>query len=255
MPQATRTYENLILEVSEGVAIVTVNRPPANPLSKATLEELQAALDPLGPDPGVKAVVITGAGQHVFIGGADINEFVELDAHSVEESVKRGHAVVDTIEHYPKPVVAAVNGACLGGGNELAMACHIRIAAESAIFGQPEVGLGIIPAWGATQRLPRLVGRGRAFELLLTGDRIKADDAFRIGLVNKVVPDNELLATARNLGRKLATLAPVALRTVIECVNGDLSELDGVTRIFRTNDAKEGITAFLTKRRPKFTGS
>ncbi len=263
MPE-TATYSNILVDVQAGVALITINRPPANPLSKATLEELNAAFDALENDANARAVVITGAGQYVFIGGADINEFVGLDDAGVRASVQRGHDLFNKIEHFPKPVVAAVNGVCVGGGNELAMACDIRIAAESAKFGQPEVSLGIIPGWGGSQRLPRLVGKGRALEMMLTGDLIKADDAQRFGLVNKVVPDNEVLTHARNLARKLAMSAPIALKHIKHTTNvgieegivaGLRAESDGAFAIFHTNDSKEGVAAFLGKRRPKFTGT
>ncbi len=209
MTQATATYSNILLDVQGGVALITINRPPANALSKATIEELLAAFNALENDANARAVVITGAGQYVFVGGADITEFVGLDEASALASVQRGHQLFNTIEHFPKPVIAAINGVCAGGGNELALACDIRIAAESAKLGQPEVNLGIIPGWGGTQRLPRVVGKGRALEMMLTGDFVKADDAQRYGLVNKVVPDNEVVTQARNLARKLAMGAPL----------------------------------------------
>jgi len=261
---ATATYSNILVDVQGGVALITINRPPANALSKATLEELKAAFGALEGDANARAIVITGAGQYVFIGGADITEFVGLDEAGARASVQRGHDLFNTIEHYPKPVIAAINGVCVGGGNELAMACDIRIAGESAKFGQPEVNLGIIPGWGGSQRLPRLVGKGRALEMMLTGDLVKADDAARYGLVNKVVPDNEVLTHARNLARKLAMGAPLAMKHIKATTNigleqgtaaGLKAETEAVGTIFASNDAKEGVAAFLGKRRPKFTGS
>ncbi len=264
MPEATATYSNILVDVQGGVAVITINRPPANALSKATLEELNAAFDALASDANARAIVITGAGQYVFVGGADISEFVGLDEAGARASVQRGHDLFSKIEHFPKPVIAAVNGVCVGGGNELALACDIRIAAESAKFGQPEVNLGIIPGWGGSQRLPRLVGKGRALEMMLTGDLVKADDAMRYGLVNKVVPDNEVLTQARNLARKLAMGAPLAMKHIKDATNTGLeqgfaaglkAEADSVHTIFASNDAKEGVAAFLGKRKPKFTGS
>jgi enoyl-CoA hydratase/carnithine racemase len=261
---ATATYSNILVDVQGGVAVITVNRPPANALSKATLDELNVAFDAIEKDANVRAVIITGAGQYVFVGGADISEFVGLDEAGARASVQRGHDLFNKIEQFPKPVIAAVNGVCVGGGNELAMSCDIRIAAESAKFGQPEVNLGIIPGWGGSQRLPRLVGRGRALEIMLTGDLVKADDAARIGLVNKVVPDNEVLTHARNLARKLAMGAPLAMRFIKSTTNtgieqgfdaGLAAETDAVKTIFASSDAKEGVAAFLGKRRPKFTGT
>jgi enoyl-CoA hydratase/carnithine racemase len=264
MTQATATYSNILLDVQGGVALITINRPPANALSKATIEELLAAFTALENDANARAVVITGAGQYVFIGGADITEFVGLDEASALASVQRGHELFNTIERFPKPVIAAINGVCAGGGNELALACDIRIAAESAKLGQPEVNLGIIPGWGGTQRLPRLVGRGRALEMMLTGDFVKADDAARYGLVNKVVPDNEVVTQARNLARKLTMGAPLSMRYIKEATNvgleqgmaaGFKAEAEAVGKIFASKDAQEGVSAFLGKRRPKFTGS
>ena len=264
MTQATATYSNILLDVQGGVALITINRPPANALSKATIEELLAAFNALENDANARAVVITGAGQYVFIGGADITEFVGLDEASALASVQRGHELFNKIEHFPKPVIAAINGVCAGGGNELALACDIRIAAESAKLGQPEVNLGIIPGWGGTQRLPRLVGKGRALEMMLTGDFVKADDAQRYGLVNKVVPDNEVVTQARNLARKLAMGAPLSIRYIKEATNvgleqgmaaGFKAEAEAVGKIFASKDAQEGVSAFLGKRRPKFTGS
>jgi enoyl-CoA hydratase/carnithine racemase len=264
MTQATATYSNILLDVQGGVALVTINRPPANALSKATIEELLAAFTALENDANARAVVITGAGQYVFIGGADITEFVGLDEAGALASVQRGHELFNKIEHFPKPVIAAINGVCAGGGNELALACDIRIAAESAKLGQPEVDLGIIPGWGGTQRLPRLVGKGRALEMMLTGDFVKADDAARYGLVNKVVPDNEVVTQARNLARKLAMGAPLSMRYIKEATNvgleqgmaaGFKTEAEAVGKIFASKDAQEGVSAFLGKRRPKFTGS
>lgn len=266
MPDATTAsaFSNILVDVQAGVAVITVNRPPANTLSTATLEELNAALDALEKDDAVRAIVITGAGQYVFVGGADITEFLALAEQGAAASVKRGLALFDKIENFPKPVIAAVNGVCAGGGMELAMACDIRFAAESAKFGMREVTLGIIPGWGGNQRLPRLVGRGRAMELLLTGDWVTADAAARQGLVNRVFPDNELLTQARNLGRKLAmTSAPIAMRLIKRSVNagfaggaaaGYEADLAGVEEVMQTKDAAEGVTAFLGKRRPKFTG-
>jgi enoyl-CoA hydratase/carnithine racemase len=261
----TATYSNILVDVAGGVAVITINRPPANALSVATLEELNVAFYALEKDDAVRAVVVTGAGQYVFIGGADITEFLGLAEQGAGASVKRGLDLYDKIERFPKPVIAAVNGVCAGGGMELAMACDIRFASESAKFGMREVTLGIIPGWGGNQRLPRLVGRGRAMEMLLTGDWVTADAAARSGLVNRVFPDNELLTQARNLGRKLAmTSGPLAMRSIKHSVNvgmdegaraGFAADIAGVEAIMKTKDAAEGVTAFLGKRRPKFTGA
>jgi enoyl-CoA hydratase len=264
MADATATYSHILVESGAGVAVITINRPPANALSVDTLGELKTAFDALENDDAVRAVVVTGAGQHVFIGGADITEFLGLAEHGAAASVKRGLDLFNKIENFPKPVIAAVNGVCAGGGMELALACDIRFASEGAKFGMREVTLGIVPGWGGSQRLPRLIGRGRAMELLLTGDWVTADAAVRYGLVNKVFPDNELLTQARNLGRKLAmTSGPVAMRLIKHCVNVGLdkgmsagfeADVAAVEEVMKTKDAAEGVTAFLSKRRPKFIG-
>ncbi len=261
----TATYSNILVETQAGVAVITINRPPANTLSTATLEELDAAFDALAADDAVRAIIVTGAGQHVFIGGADITEFLDMAQRGAASSVKRGLDLFAKIEGHPKPVIAAVNGVCAGGGMELAMACDVRFAAEGARFGMREVTLGIIPGWGGNQRLPRLVGRGRAMEMLLTGDWVTADAAARAGLVNRVFPDNELLAQARNFARKLAaTSGPVAMRLIKHSVSvgldagmdaGFAADIAGVEEVMKTKDAAEGVTAFLGKRRPKFTGT
>ncbi|HXW76308.1 MAG TPA: enoyl-CoA hydratase-related protein [Candidatus Eremiobacteraceae bacterium] len=264
MAEATATYSNLLVEAAAGVGVITVNRPPANALSSATLDELNGALDALVADENVRAIIITGAGQYVFVGGADITEFLDLAKTGAAASVKRGMDLFDKIENLSKPVVAAVNGVCAGGGMELALACDVRFASESAKFGMREVTLGIIPGWGGNQRLPRLVGRGRAMEMLLTGDWVTADAAARMGLVNRVFPDNELLTQARNFCRRLATTSgPVAMRYIKQGVNAGIergmragleADIAGVETIMKTKDAAEGVTAFLGKRRPKFTG-
>lgn len=265
MPDRTATYSNILVEAQAGVALVTINRPPANTLSTATLEELNSAFDALAADDAVRAIVVTGSGQHVFIGGADITEFLGLVERGAAESVRRGLDLFAKIEGHRKPVIAAVNGVCAGGGMEFALACDVRFAAESAKFGMREVTLGIIPGWGGNQRLPRLIGRGRAMEMLLTGDWVTADAAARIGLVNRVFPDNELLAQARNFARKLAAASgPVAMRLIKRSVNAGLdngleagfeADVAGVEAVMKTQDAVEGVTAFLEKRRPKFTGT
>ena len=264
MPDAAATYSNILVEAQAGVALITINREPANTLSVATMDELNAAFDALEKDDAVRAVVITGAGQHVFVGGADITEFLSALEQGADVMVRRGLDLFDRIEGFPKPVIAAVNGVCAGGGMELAMACDVRFASENAKFGMREVTLGIIPGWGGNQRLPRLVGRGRAMEMLLTGDWVTADAAARSGLVNRVFPDNELLAQARNLGRKLAmSSGPIAMRLIKRSVNVGLdrgmsagfeADLKGVDEVMKTKDAAEGVTAFLGKRRPKFVG-
>lgn len=255
------TFNNLLFTKDGPIALITVNRPPVNALNGETIEELGAALDEIEADDQVKSVVITGAGQYTFVAGADISQFTQLTPEQGLALMEKGQALYDRIELLGKPVIAAINGACLGGGNELAMACDLRIAAESARFGQPEINLGIIPGWGGTQRLPRLIGKTRALELLLTGDMVKAQDAFRYGLINKVVPDNELLAQAKNTARRLAMQPLVAMAAIKKVVRDGLAmpmeealeaERRAFMEVFQTDDAAEGIRAFLEKRRPRF---
>jgi len=257
-------YEHLLTERDGAVLIVTINRPPVlNALNAATLAELQRVLDDAGRDDGVRVLVITGSGERSFVAGADINELATQSPVGGREHARQGQAVFNRIERLGKPVIAAVNGFALGGGCELAMACTMRLAADSARFGQPEINLGIIPGYAGSQRLPRLVGRGRALELLLTGNPIPADEAWRIGLVNKVVPAARLMEEARALAQTLAAKAPVASRYILEAVAGGLEQpLDDAQDyeatlfglVSTTEDMREGTRAFLEKRKPTFTG-
>ena len=264
MSQILPAFENILLECGP-VATVTINTPPANTLSAKTLAELSTAFDAIEADDAIRAVIITGAGQYVFIGGADINEFLELanDGARALAAMKRGADFFARIETFRKPVIAAINGVCAGGGCELAMACDIRIMAETAKIGQPEIKLGIIPGWGGTQRLPQLVGRGRALMLMFSGDMISAIEAERCGLINEVVPDNQVLAKAKNVARMLATQAPLALAAIKRAVKTGLdeglergieAEQSEMSALFGSADTQEGVTAFLQKRRPKFSG-
>jgi enoyl-CoA hydratase len=257
-------YENLLLEVRDGVAFVTIDRPARlNALDERTLAELDDAFTRLAGDEQVKAVVVSGAGERAFVSGADIEALAGLDAGAGRELSERGQGVFQRIEWLGKPVVAAINGFALGGGCELALACHVRVAAEGALFGTPEVRLGLICGYGGTQRLPRLVGKGRALELLLTGDRVDAQEALRIGLVNRVVPRERLLAEAEALARRMIANGPLALRATLEAVNGGLDRplgeaQEGEAALFgelvATEDAREGTRAFLEKRPPRFLG-
>lgn len=257
-------FNSLLIEIADGVAVVTINRPAAlNALNREVLDELAAAFAELETNEDVACVILTGSGSKAFVAGADIAEMQALDAVSAEHFAKRGHAILNTIESFPKPVIAAVNGFALGGGCELAMACDIRIAAENARFGQPEVNLGVIPGFGGTLRLARLVGKGRAKELIFTGDMIDAQEAYRIGLANKIVPAEELLAKARSMATKIASKGPVAVRFAKESVDNGLEmDQDRAGRFeaslfglcFATTDQKEGMQAFLEKRPAKFTG-
>ena len=257
-------YENLLVETRDAVAVVTVNRPDKlNALNDRTMEELDAAFAALGSDPGVRGVILTGAGEKAFVAGADIGELSTQSPVDGKERSIRGQKVLDRIENLGKPVVAAVNGFALGGGCELAMACHVRIASENARLGTPEVKLGIMCGYAGTQRLPRLVGKGRALEMLLTGEMVDAQEALRIGLVNRVVAKDKLLAEAEALLRKMLANGPVSLRFVLEGVNAGLEmpfdeaqylEATLFGLICATEDMKEGTKAFLEKRPAKFQG-
>lgn len=256
--------ETITLNVADRVATLTVNRPDKlNALNKRVVAELGEAIDSLRADRDVGGVIVTGAGR-AFVAGADISELEEVAGQSAEALAKVGQSVFDRFESSPKPIIAAVNGFALGGGCELAMACHVRIASENAKFGQPEVKLGLIPGYGGTQRLPRLVGRGRALQLLLTGEIVDAHEAMRIGLVNRVVPANELVSTATTMMRAMLANAPLALGACIDAVNQGIDatldtalalEASAFGRLASTEDKREGTRAFLEKRAATFTGS
>jgi len=257
-------YESLQVERKDGVAVVTVCRPKKlNALNAQTIDELDAVFTALASDVEVKGVIVTGAGEKAFVAGADIAELAGLDADAGRALSARGQRVFDRIEWLGKPVVAAVNGFALGGGCELALACHVRLASENASLGTPEVKLGLICGYGGTQRLPRLVGRGAALEILLTGERVGAEEALRLGLVNRVVPLERLLPEAEALVRKMVANGPLALRATLEAVHGGLDRPlaeaeDGEAQLFgelcASADAAEGTTAFLEKRAPRFRG-
>jgi enoyl-CoA hydratase len=258
------TYENLLFRSEDGVGIVTIHRPKAlNALNAATIHELDRMFDELGSDDSIKVIIITGSGEKSFVAGADITEMQHMSAVEGRNWGKLAQAVFSKIENIPKPVIAAVNGYALGGGCELAMACDIRIASEKAKFGQPEVSLGIPPGFGGTQRLARLVGKGRAKELLFTGDMIDAAEAYRIGLVNKVTAPDELFNTAKAMAQKIMSRAPIAVQVCKAAVNEGLDvdlksgiayEAEVFGLCFATRDQKEGMTAFVEKRAPIFTG-
>jgi enoyl-CoA hydratase len=257
-------YENLLYEKREAVALITVNRPKVlNALNRRTLEELDACVREVIADESVRVAILTGAGEKAFVAGADINELAQLAPVAGRDYGLFGQSVLDRIEHSPKPFLAAVNGFALGGGCELAMACHLRIASENAKLGQPEVKLGIIPGYGGTQRLARLVGKGRALQLVMTGEQITAQQALAMGLVNEVVPLADLIPEAEAMAKKIAANAPLAIRFAIEAVNRGL-EMPLAEGLFleatlfslccTTEDMKEGTRAFLEKRPAKFTG-
>ena len=256
--------EFIKIKIEERVALVTIDRPPVNALNGTAMEELSQAVDELAKNPEVKVLVITGEGKNMtFIAGADVKEIAALRASKeAEETARKGQGVLNRIEQMKKPVIAAINSVCLGGGNELAMACHIRIASDRARLGQPEINLGIIPGFGGTQRLARIVGESKARELILSGDMITAQEALRIGLVDRVVPDGELLRQALGLARKLAAKSAVALGEALEAirVGFDKSLDEGLAfearlfgKIAGSADMQEGVRAFLEKRQPKFT--
>lgn len=257
-------FQNLLYRVEEGVATVTLNRPEKlNALNQATLADLERAFDALEADSAVLAVILTGAGEKAFVAGADIGELAGLGAAQGKEFAQKGQVLFARIERSPKPIIAAVNGFALGGGCELAMACHMRIASETAQFGQPEISLGLIPGYGGTQRLPRLVGRGVALELLLTGDRIDAARARELGLVNAVVPADKLAEAAKALAKKVAGKAPVAAAYLIQAVSlgcemalPEACQLEATLfgLCCSTQDMKEGTSAFLEKRKAQFQG-
>jgi enoyl-CoA hydratase len=257
-------FDNLLLERDGAVAIVTINRPKVlNALNAQTLEELRRIILDLKADDSVRVVILTGAGEKSFVAGADINELAVQTPTGGREHALTGQHVLDLIEHMGKPVIAAINGFALGGGCELAMACTLRLAADTARLGQPEINLGLIPGYAGTQRLSRLVGKGRAMELILGGAPIAAAEAERIGLVNRVVPAAELMAETRKLAAQLAKNAPIAMRYIITAINkglempfaeGCVFEATLFGLIASTEDMREGTTAFLEKRKAEFRG-
>jgi enoyl-CoA hydratase/carnithine racemase len=256
--------ENVLYEKRGTIAYVTLNRPKVlNALNTPTWADLRTAFEAARNDAAVRGVILTGAGDKAFIAGADISELAHVAAFEAEQSSRSGQDVLDLIENLGKPVIAAINGFALGGGCETAMACTIRIAADSAKFGQPEVKLGLLPGGGGTQRLPRLVGKGRALQLILSGEMISAEEAYRIGLVNEVVPAADLIARAEAILRQISANAPVGVKFALEAVNKGLetSQSEGFALeasyfgiCAATEDMKEGTSAFLEKRVPQFHG-
>src|SRR3989475_12231007 len=263
-PADALTLENLLYEKKGAIAYVTLNRPKVlNALNHATWTDLRTAFEDARDDDAVRGVILTGAGDKAFIAGADINELAHLTAVEAEKSSRFGQAVLNLIENLGKPVIAAINGFALGGGCETSMACTIRVAAEKAKFGQPEIKLGLIPGGGGTQRMPRLVGRGRALQLILSGEMIDAQEAYRIGLVNEIVPASDLITRAEAILKKIASNAPIAVKFALEAANKGLDTSQGEGLLLEasyfglcaaTEDKKEGTTAFLEKRAPRFQG-
>ena len=255
-------YETLIVEREEDIGIITLNRPPANPINLTVQNELDKALTEFEQDKTIRALIITGAGEKGFSAGFDVKTAGTPEA---EKTGPRGQEVFRRIERYPKPVIAAMNGFALGGGCELSMACHVRVMVDSerAVIGQPEIDLGIIPGWGGTQRLPRLVGRTKALEMLILGTRIRAPEALSIGLITKVSQPGELMKDAKELGKTLAQKAPIAVRIILDAVTRGLEttideglkiELEGSREVGKSKDAVEGMMAFVQKRAAEFKG-
>ncbi|HIP87991.1 MAG TPA: enoyl-CoA hydratase [Anaerolineales bacterium] len=260
-------WQYIRTQVEDKIAVLTIDHPPVNSFNKQVVTELGEAIDQLLADDEVKAIVITGGGTNAFVAGADIPEIKELlddpgeGYTAAREFLERGQRVFLKIERASKPVIAAINGFCLGGGLELAMACHMRICSDRARLGQPEINLGLIPGWGGTQRLARLTNKGKAIELILTGDMITAQEAYRIGLVNKVVPAGAVLKEARDLARKIVSKSKFPIAAALKAITEGLEttieeglkiEADRFVGLASTEDIREGVTAFLEKRQPKF---
>jgi enoyl-CoA hydratase len=257
------SYENILTKTENGILTITVNRPDKlNALNKKTIEETGTALIAGEKDPSARVIIITGAGTKAFIAGADISEFADFSLAEGEQLSRHGHTVFNRIENCAKPVIAAVNGFALGGGCELAMACHIRVASDNAKFGQPESKLGLIPGYGGTQRLPMLIGKSKAMELLMTTDMISASDALSLGLINHVTTQEELMNKCIEIAEKIKQQAPLAISGIIRCVNdfydneknGYETEITEFGKCFSTEDFKEGSKAFLEKRKATFKG-
>mgnify|MGYP001179145888 CR=1 FL=1 len=256
--------QTITTAIENGIFLITINRPEKlNALNRVVIEELAEAVYQVHTNEEIKAAVITGAGPKAFVAGADISEFTQLDSEGGKKLSKKGQdEVFDRIENCPKPFVAAVNGFALGGGCELAMACHFRVASSNAKFGQPEVNLGLIPGYGGTQRLTQLIGKGKAMELMMTGALIDAEEAYRLGLVNYITEPDNLLSKVQELLGTILAKAPLAIGKIVEMVNlaaigdpdGLEKEIEAFGELFNTEDMKEGATAFLEKRKPVFTG-
>ena len=260
MEAAPASHVKIVKE--DAVAILTIDRPPVKALRRQVMEELDQQLTAIQSDDSIRAVILTGGGSFAFVAGADVKEIAELrSASEATQVAAKGQAVIMKIQQLDKPVIAAIQGVCLGGGNELAMACHLRIAGDRTRFGQPEINLGIIPGFGGTQRLPRLIGLPKAIELILTGDLLSAQEAHRLGLVNAVVPQDQVLKAAKDLARKIASKGRLAIRSALQAIQEGLAqplpeglarEAELFGRVADTEDAKEGVRAFLEKRQPQF---
>ncbi len=258
------TYSNIMFETTDGISTITFNRPKAlNALNSDLLDELDRALQDISGNEEIRVLVLTGAGEKAFVAGADITELAKLDTLSAKVFINKGLSIINKIAELPIPAIAAVNGFALGGGLEIAMACDFIYASTSARFGQPEINLGLIPGYGGTQRLPRIIGIGRAKELLLTGKMISAEEAYRLGIVNRILAPDALMGEAINIAREMAIKGKVALRAIKQAVNYGLNvdlasglriETDAFAVCLASSDAKEGTSAFLEKRKPLFKG-
>jgi enoyl-CoA hydratase len=257
-------FENILVAIENGIGQITINRPlKLNALNKATIQELHNALESLDASEDVRVIIVTGEGEKAFVAGADISEFANFSIEEGAQLAAQGQELLfDFVENLKTPTIAAVNGFALGGGLELAMACHFRIASDNAKMGLPEVSLGVIPGYGGTQRLPQLIGKGRAMEMIMTAGMITAEDAFRAGLVNHVVPQGELLDFTKNLAQRIMKNSPAAIGKAIKAINANFkdgingyeTEIRNFGKCFGTEDFKEGTTAFLEKRKANFTG-
>lgn len=258
------TYENILINTENSIATIVINRPTKlNALNKATIQDLHEALQALEKDAEIRAIIITGSGDKAFVAGADISEFADFSVQEGAQLAAQGQELLFSfVENLSTPVIAAVNGFALGGGLELAMSCHFRVASENAKMGLPEVSLGVIPGYGGTQRLPQLIGKGRAMEIIMTAGMLTAEDAYRTGLVNHVVPQAELVDFAKSIAQRIIKNSPLAISQAIKAVNANFKDgVDGYNteivafgKCFGTNDFKEGTTAFLEKRKPVFEG-
>lgn len=259
------TFENILVTTENSIGQITINRPSKlNALNVATIQELHNAFETLDENPEVRAIIITGEGEKAFVAGADISEFANFSIEEGAQLAAQGQELLfDFVENLKTPTIAAINGFALGGGLELALSCHFRIASDNAKMGLPEVSLGVIPGYGGTQRLPQLIGKGRAMEMIMTAGMISAEEAFRAGLVNHVVPQAELLDFTKSIATKIIRNSPYAIGRAIKCVNANFkegingyeTEIRNFGKCFGTNDFKEGTTAFLEKRKANFKGN
>lgn len=255
--------KSVLCQINDGLAVVSINNPPLNALTEIVMSELDQIITDLSNNSSLQVVILTGAGEKAFVAGADIKQFIDIDKESGRELVRRGQKILNKLSALKQPVIAAVHGFALGGGCELALACDIRVASENAVFGVPEVSLGVIPGYGGTQRLSRLIGAGQAMKMIFVGDPLNAAEAYRIGLVDKVVPTGEVLNEAKAMAKKIMSRGPLAVQAAkrsiydglkVSMEEGMLLEADRFSELCNTHDQKEGANAFLSKRKPNFQG-